>query len=57
MKLTLDCPHAEYRDGMRIFCKKLGSWCGNQRFKNCKGWWVLNDAAARCPKRKETQDV
>lgn len=55
MKLTLSCPHAEYRSGLRIYCKKSGGLCGNQYFKRCKGWWVLNDHAARCPKRKENE--
>lgn len=55
MKLKLSCPHGEYREGLRIFCRKTGDLCGNQYFKRCKGWWVLNENAARCPiKREET---
>lgn len=53
MNLDLDCPQAEYREGMRIYCKKAGNYCGNAFFKRCKGWWALNEHAARCPLRKE----
>lgn len=55
MKLKLNCPQAEYRSGMRIFCRKTGDLCGNQYFKRCKGWWALTEKADRCPiKREET---
>lgn len=54
MEVKLECPHGEYRDGMRIFCKKADNYCGNQYFKRCKGWWALNDNARKCPLRKET---
>ncbi len=57
MKLKLSCPQAEYRSGMRIFCRKTGDLCGNQYFKRCKGWWALTEKADRCPKRKENQDA
>ena len=53
MTLKLECPHAEYRDGMRIFCTKSGEYCGNQFYKRCKGWWALNANAARCPLRRD----
>lgn len=53
MEVKLSCPKAEYRDGMRIFCRKANNWCGNAYFKRCKGWWALTDRAARCPLRKE----
>lgn len=52
MKIALSCPHAEYRDGMRVFCTRGGTYCGNQYFKACKGWWALTANAARCPLRK-----
>ena len=55
MKLQLSCPHGEYRERLRIYCKKTGDLCGNQYFKRCKGWWALTENAARCPiKREET---
>lgn len=53
MKLNIDCPHGEYGHMMRIYCKKTGNLCGNQRFKNCKGWWVLTDNAYKCPLREK----
>lgn len=53
MEVNLSCPHGEYRDGMKIWCRKVGGWCGNAYFKRCKGWWALTDQAARCPLRKE----
>lgn len=53
MEVKLSCPQAEYRDGMRIFCRKANNWCGNAYFKRCKGWWALTERAARCPLRKE----
>lgn len=55
MKIPLSCPHAVYKDGMRIFCTKVNNWCGNQYFKRCKGWWVLNDRVALCPVKKSDQ--
>lgn len=56
MKVTLECPHAEYRDDMRIYCTKAQHWCGNVYFKRCKGWWVQNDAARQCPLRRTAED-
>lgn len=56
MKVEIECKNGVYREGMKIWCKALNYWCGNQRFKNCKGWWVLTDNASRCPKRKENSD-
>lgn len=56
MKLEIACPNGEYTDGMKIYCKATGSLCGNQRFKSCKGWWVLTDNARKCPKWKEKND-
>ena len=54
MRITLDCPYASYGEGMRIRCAKLGGGlCPHQRYKDCKGWWVLTDNAGRCPTRKE----
>lgn len=52
MNLILDCPRAEYREGMRIYCRATGDLCAHQRFKPCKGWCVLTDGAKRCPARK-----
>ena len=51
MKLTIDCPHGEYRGG-HIYCRKVKDICGNQRFKPCVGWWVLLDNADKCPLRE-----
>ena len=56
MTPTLSCPHAEYRDGMRIYSNKADAYCGNQYFKTCKGWWALTDKAGRCPVRKDDQN-
>ena len=53
MKVYLDCPHAEYTDGMRIFCKKAREPCAHVYFKQCKGWWALTPPAARCPLRRD----
>lgn len=53
MNVSLSCPQAVYKADMRIWCTKAEGWCGNQYFKRCKGWWVLNDEAGRCPLRKE----
>ena len=52
MKVPIGCPEGEYRDGMRIWCRKAKGWCGNQFFKRCKGWWALNERAAACPLRR-----
>ena len=55
MKLSIACPHGKYENGtMRIMCDK-GDYCGNVYFKRCKGVWVLNENAARCPLREENQ--
>lgn len=56
MKIKIGCPNGQYRQDMKIWCKTLNNWCGNQRFKSCKGWWVLTDNAWKCPKRKEKND-
>ena len=53
MKIELSCPHAEYRAGMRIWCKATGQLCAHVFFKSCKGWWALTPQAARCPMREE----
>lgn len=48
----MPCPHARHEPGtMRVLCDKAAVYCGNQYYKSCKGWWVLNDNAARCPLR------
>ena len=54
MKIEINCPHGEYKDGMKIHCKITGRWCGNQYFKQCKGWWTLNDRAKDCPLRNRS---
>lgn len=56
MKLTLECPNAEYQADMTIRCKKAGDICAHQYFKACKGWWALSDGAATCALRKEQED-
>ena len=53
MKLTLDCPYAEYGEGMVIFCRKETGPCSFQRYKPCKGWCVLTPGAGTCVMRKE----
>lgn len=55
MKLTLECPFAEYDETMRIQCKKAGSLCANQRWKPCKGWYALTEWAKDCPARSEQE--
>jgi len=50
---TLDCPHAEYREEMRVYCRKAETYCGNAYFRACRGWWALTERAAACPLRKE----
>lgn len=57
MNVPIECPHGEYRDGMRIFCKKADNYCGHQYFKRCKGWWALTNTAAACPLRKGEKNV
>ena len=55
MNVTIECPHGRYVAGMRIWCDKIGGLCPHQRYKDCKGWWILTDNAGKCPKRKETE--
>lgn len=52
MTPKLNCPHAKYVSGMRIWCTAAEGYCGNVYFKSCKGWWVLTANAARCPLRR-----
>lgn len=52
----LECPHARYRSGMRIYCTKCGDYCGHVYWKACKGWWALTANATRCPLRKGGDD-
>lgn len=52
----LTCPHAKYREEMRIYCEKADTYCGNAFFKRCKGWWALNKNADRCPLREERKN-
>lgn len=56
MKPTLECPNAEYRAGMKIYCKKTDSFCGNAYYKRCKGWWVLTENAQHCPLRRDDHE-
>ena len=56
MKLTIDCPNGEYREEMRIYCRAMNGWCGNQYFRRCKGWWALTDNASKCPVRRRTAE-
>jgi hypothetical protein len=53
MKITLNCPHAEYISGMRINCKKIKNLCPHVYFKACKGWWALTPQADRCPVKED----
>lgn len=55
MKVTIECPHGRYVAGMRIWCDKIDGLCPFQRYKDCKGWWILTDNAGKCPKRKEKE--
>lgn len=55
MNLTLDCPRAEYREGMRIYCRATDDLCAHQRYLICKGWCVLTDQAGRCPVRRDDE--
>lgn len=52
MKLELNCPYAKYNERMHIVCRKTKDICGHQYYKQCKGWSVLTDTAAKCPQRK-----
>ena len=54
MKPVLTCPHARYIAEMRIYCDAAGDLCGNQYYKQCKGWWALNPNADRCPVRRRS---
>lgn len=56
MKIKLECPNAEYRQGMRIFCKADGGPCGHVYYRMCKGWWALSDGARKCTRREEGKD-
>lgn len=51
---VLECPAAEYRENMVIWCTKTGTPCGHVFFKTCKGWWALSPSAHKCPLRRET---
>lgn len=52
MKITIECPHGTYDREMKINCDKTGGRCAHQRYKPCRGWWVLTDQAKRCPARE-----
>ena len=56
MRLTLDCPQAEYRENMVIWCKRTGEPCAHQYYRKCKGWYVLSDGSKDCPARKEPKN-
>lgn len=51
----LKCPHAKYKTGMKIWCKKAGDFCGHVQYKLCKGWWEQTEGAAACPMRREQE--
>lgn len=53
MKIKLECPNAEYVEGMKIHCKAVKGRCAHVYFKACKGWWALTPQAARCPMRED----
>lgn len=57
MKLKLACPYASYGQDMKIKCSKAEGLCGHQRFRICKGWSELTEAAETCPLRKENANV
>lgn len=50
---VLQCPHARYVDGMRVFCTLANDYCGNAYYKRCKGWWALTPRWPMCPLLKE----
>ena len=58
--LQLACPYAYYTNGMKILCSHESSrgmtYCGHQYYRRCKGWWALNEAAARCKLRQHPAD-
>ena len=56
MKLAIDCPNGSYDEKMKINCSAVNGRCGNQRFKSCKGWWVLTENAKNCPMRNVTKE-
>lgn len=53
MKLTIDCPYGSYNAQMQIMCAKTSDICAHQRYRSCKGWWILTDQAGACPARKD----
>ena len=55
MKLTLECPKAEYNGTMRILCKACGCLCGHQRYRICKGWAELTEGSKSCPMRNKEE--
>lgn len=56
MKIELHCPHASYKEGMKIYCDVAQNWCANSYFKSCKGWWALTPSADNCPARKDRKN-
>lgn len=55
MKIGLNCPHAMYDEKMMIFCTKDEDVCVHQRFKPCKGFYVLTPDSEECPVRDDMQ--
>lgn len=51
-RYTLTCPNAKYHDG-RIWCKKINTICGNQKFCRMDGIMKLTDSAKACPIRRK----
>ena len=53
MTPKLSCPHAEYKSGMVIHCKKQDEPCGHVYFCRAKGWWALDPMSDLCTLRRE----
>lgn len=53
-RYTLTCPNAKYLDG-KIFCKKIGMICGNQKFCRMDGIMKLTESAKNCPIRRKEE--
>jgi len=56
MKVTIECPHGRYVAGMRIWCDKIDGLCPFQRYKDCKGWWILTDNAGNARSERSNKN-
>ena len=56
MQVTLECPQAEYRAEMVIWCRRTEEICAFQYFKACKGWWALTGQADGCRLRNQPEE-